>query len=31
MKIIEAEEAGLIERKIININDEPYLTWKSNL
>ena len=27
-KLIEAEEANIIERKIININDEPYITWK---
>jgi hypothetical protein len=26
-----AEKSGLIKRKIININDEPYITWKSNL
>ena len=29
-KLIEAEESNIIKRKIININDEPYLTWKSN-
>jgi hypothetical protein len=29
-KLVEAEEAGLIERKIININDEPFITWKLN-
>ena len=27
-KLIEAEEANIINRKIININDEPYMTWK---
>jgi len=30
-KLIEAEESNIIKKKIININDEPYLTWKSNL
>jgi len=29
-KLVEAEEAGLVESKIIHINDEPYLTWKTN-
>ena len=27
-KLKEAEEAKIIIRKIININDEPYMTWK---
>jgi len=27
-KLKEAEEANIIKRKIININDEPYMTWK---
>lgn len=26
-KILEAERAGLLERKLVKINDEPYLTW----
>ena len=29
-KLVEAKEVGLIEREIININDEPYITWKLN-
>lgn len=29
-KLVEAEKAGIIERKIININDKPYLRWKLN-
>ena len=28
-KLDEAEKAKIIRRKIINLNDEPYLTWKS--
>jgi len=27
-KLMEAEEANIINRKIININDEPYISWK---
>jgi hypothetical protein len=26
-KILEAEELNIIKRKIVNIDDEPYLTW----
>jgi len=29
-KLVEAEEAGLIERRITNKNDEPYISWKPN-
>ena len=29
-KLVEAEEAGLIERRITNRNDEPYISWKPN-
>ena len=28
MKLTEAEKAGIVEREIININDEPYIIWK---
>jgi DNA-binding HxlR family transcriptional regulator len=31
LKLIKAEEKGIVERKIININDEPYITWKLNI
>jgi exosortase len=31
LKLIKAEERGIVERKIININDEPYITWKLNI
>jgi len=27
-KLMEAEESNIIKRKITNINDEPYITWK---
>ena len=26
--IIRAEKAGLIERKLVNVNDQPHLFWK---
>ena len=29
-KLTEAEEAGLIERRMINRDDEPYISWKPN-
>jgi exosortase len=29
-KLVDAEQLNIITRKIININDEPYLTWKLN-
>ena len=29
-KLDEAENSGLIERKITSINDEPYISWKPN-
>lgn len=29
-KLIEAEEAGLIERRMINRDDEPYISWTPN-
>jgi len=28
-KLMEAEESNIINKKIININDEPYMTWKT--
>ncbi|MBS7630258.1 exosortase/archaeosortase family protein [Candidatus Bathyarchaeota archaeon] len=28
-KLLEAEKNGLIERKIISLNDNPYITWKA--
>lgn len=27
-KLLEAEKNGLIERKIVSLNDNPYITWK---
>ena len=29
IKLSQAEAAGLIQRKLININDEPYTIWKN--
>lgn len=29
-KILEAEELNIIKRKILNINDEPYMAWRVN-
>jgi hypothetical protein len=29
-KLIEAEEAGIIRKKITKINDNPYVTWDIN-
>jgi len=31
MKLIKAEEKGIVQRKILNINDNPYITWKLNI
>jgi len=30
-KLIETEKIGLIERKIINVNNVPYISWRLNI
>ena len=30
-KLLKAEELGLMERKIVNRDDEPILTWRTKL
>jgi exosortase len=30
-KLVLAEKSGIIRRKMISINDEPYIIWKSNI
>jgi hypothetical protein len=29
-KILEAEKSGIIKKKVVNIEDEPYLIWEPN-